>query len=112
MIEAVTYRYRGHFEGDHQPYREDSDIDEWRAERDPIETFKERLMERDELTESEFEEMQDEIADQIAEAIEFAQEADYPDPHLAYEDVYSEQVPEIDHFADRLRTDGEGGDRQ
>jgi pyruvate dehydrogenase E1 component alpha subunit len=112
MIEAVTYRYRGHFEGDHQPYREDSDIEEWREERDPIQTFKERLMDRDELTEAEFEEMESEIADQIAEAIEFAKDADYPDPHLAYEDMYAETVPEIDHFADRLRADGEGGDRR
>jgi pyruvate dehydrogenase E1 component alpha subunit len=107
MIEAVTYRYRGHFEGDHQPYRDESDIDEWREERDPIDTFKQRLMDRDELTEEEFEAMQSEIVAQIDEAIEFAKEADYPDPHLAYEDM-----PEIDHFADRLRADGEGGDRQ
>jgi len=114
LIEAETYRYRGHFEGDPQPYRDESDIDEWREENDPIDAFRKRLMDRDELTEDEFAEMRSEIEAEIEEAVAFAQEADYPDPHLAYEDMYADPVPEIDYFADRLRADGEGngGDRQ
>ncbi|MFW5918981.1 MAG: thiamine pyrophosphate-dependent dehydrogenase E1 component subunit alpha [Halanaeroarchaeum sp.] len=112
LIEAETYRYRGHFEGDPQPYRTDEDVEEWREERDPIDTFKQRLIDRDELTEDEFEDLKSELGAEIDEAVEFAQDADYPGTHMAYEDMYVEQVPEIDHFADRLRADGEGGDQQ
>ncbi|MFT4891001.1 MAG: pyruvate dehydrogenase E1 component alpha subunit [Halobacteriales archaeon] len=112
IIEAETYRYRGHFEGDHQPYRTEEDIDEWREENDPIDNLKQRLMDRDELTEEEFAEMQAEIEAEIDEAVEFGKEADDPDVAMAYEDMYADQVPEIDYFADRLRTDGEGGARQ
>lgn len=112
IIEAETYRYRGHFEGDHQPYRDESEIDEWREKNDPIDNFKQRLMDRDELTEEEFVELESEIEAKITDAVEFAQEADYPDKRLAYEDMYADQVPEIDHFADRFRADGTGGDRR
>lgn len=112
LIEAETYRYRGHFEGDQQPYRTEEDIDEWREGEDPIDTFKQRLMDRDELTEDEFADLKAEIEAEIDEAVEFAQDAEYPAVGTAYEDMYVEAVPEIDHFADRLRADGTGGDRQ
>lgn len=112
LIEANTYRYRGHFEGDQQPYRTEADIDEWRENRDPIKTFTQRLLDRDELTESEFEALEAEVEAEIDEAVAFAQEAEYPDPSTAYDDLYVDPVPEVAHFADRLRTDGRGGDRQ
>ncbi|EMA54842.1 thiamine pyrophosphate-dependent dehydrogenase E1 component subunit alpha, partial [Halococcus salifodinae] len=35
LIEAKTYRYRGHFEGDQQPYRTSEEIAEWQEHRDP-----------------------------------------------------------------------------
>ena len=50
LIEAKTYRYQGHFEGDEQVYREDEEVEEWK-ERDPITSFKDRLVEQGTLTE-------------------------------------------------------------
>ena len=41
LIEAVTYRWRGHFEGDPQPYRTQDEVTEWKA-RDPV-TLAERV---------------------------------------------------------------------
>ncbi len=35
IVEAATYRWHGHYEGDPQRYREDSELQEWKA-RDPI----------------------------------------------------------------------------
>jgi pyruvate dehydrogenase E1 component alpha subunit len=105
LIEAETYRYRGHYEGDEQNYRTDEELQKWK-DQDAIETFKTRLMDRDELTEAEFEEMKSEVEETIADAIEFAQDADLPHPQEAYDDMFGESVPEIEKFADRARTDG------
>ncbi|WP_323173458.1 thiamine pyrophosphate-dependent dehydrogenase E1 component subunit alpha [Natrialba sp. PRR66] len=111
MIEAETYRYNGHYEGDEQNYRDEEEVAQWK-ERDAIESFKERLIDRGELTEAEFEELQAEVEDEIADAVEYAQNSDLPEPEEAYEDMFSEPVPEVEQFASRLRTDGgsSGGD--
>ncbi|MFH5801213.1 thiamine pyrophosphate-dependent dehydrogenase E1 component subunit alpha [Haladaptatus sp. CMAA 1911] len=109
FIEADTYRYRGHFEGDQQPYRTDEDIAIWK-ENDAIEQFRERLIDAGTITESEFEEMESEISEQVEEAAEKAKEADYPEPSEAYDDMFNANVPEINDFARQMRTDG-GEDR-
>ena len=42
LVEAVTYRYRGHSMADPEEYRTKEEVEEWR-ERDPIKAFAERL---------------------------------------------------------------------
>jgi TPP-dependent pyruvate/acetoin dehydrogenase alpha subunit len=105
FIEADTYRYEGHFEGDHQPYRSKEDIELWK-DRDAIETFKDRLVDAGTITQEEFEEIRDEIAADIEDAAATAKEADYPDPGEAYEDMFGATVPEINDFAAQMRADG------
>lgn len=105
FIEANTYRYHGHFEGDPEPYRTQEDIEHWQ-ERDAIESFQERLLERGDLTEDELEEMKEEVSDEIEAAVEYAHDADLPDPSEAYEDMFAEPTPEIERYAARLQTDG------
>ncbi|SDQ74900.1 pyruvate dehydrogenase E1 component alpha subunit [Halopelagius longus] len=106
FIEADTYRFRGHFEGDHQPYRDEEDIGEWREGRDPIQNFKNRLLEAGTIDQDEFESMREEARERIDEAVEAAQAADDPAPHEAYEDMFSMHVPDIDRFARSAATDG------
>jgi pyruvate dehydrogenase E1 component alpha subunit len=105
FVEAETYRYRGHYEGDEQPYRDEEEIRRWQ-ERDAIESFKQRLIERGELTEEEFEEMQADIEETISDAVAYAKDADPPAPEEAYDDMFGERVPEIEQFASRPRADG------
>ncbi len=109
FIEANTYRYRGHFEGDQQPYRTDDDIDHWK-ENDAIESFRERLIDAGTITEAEFDEMESDINERIEAAATAAKEAEYPDPTEAYDDMFNTTVPEIESFAKQMRTDG-GEDR-
>ncbi|MFB6132520.1 MAG: thiamine pyrophosphate-dependent dehydrogenase E1 component subunit alpha [Halanaeroarchaeum sp.] len=111
LIEAETYRYRGHFEGDPQPYRTEEDVEEWREEHDPIVTFKNRLIERGEMTEDDVEALRAEVEAEIEEAVEYARDAEQPDPSDAYESMYVDPVPEIERFTTRFRADGSGGDR-
>jgi pyruvate dehydrogenase E1 component alpha subunit len=42
FVEALTYRLRGHYEGDQAKYRELSELDEWKA-KDPIARFTDQL---------------------------------------------------------------------
>ncbi|MFD1513407.1 thiamine pyrophosphate-dependent dehydrogenase E1 component subunit alpha [Halomarina rubra] len=109
FIEADTYRYKGHFEGDHEPYRTKDDIDDAR-ERDAIDRFKTRLVDAGVITDAEFDDLEAEVEAEIDEATERAQDAEYPDPSEAYEDMFGAHVPEIEEFAARVRTDG--GERQ
>jgi pyruvate dehydrogenase E1 component alpha subunit len=109
FIEAETYRYKGHFEGDHEPYRTNEDIAAWR-ERDPIEAFGGRLVDAGVVTDEEVEELREETEREVAEAVDRAKAADYPDPSEAYEDMFNATVPEIARFAERTRADG--GERQ
>ena len=115
FIEAETYRFHGHFEGDEELYRDEAEVEQWR-ERDPIDAFAERLMDRGELSEDEFEELKGEVDSLIEEAVRYAQNADEPDPEEAYDDMFGEDVPEITTFARQLRADGgsafdSGGER-
>src|SRR3954465_2664024 len=43
LIEAFTYRFRGHSAADPEVYREKEEVEEWRA-KDPIETFAKRCL--------------------------------------------------------------------
>lgn len=102
IVEAKTYRYRGHFEGDQQPYRSDEEVEEWRSEHDPIDTFRDRLFEADELTEEEYEQLESEVEGVMHEALEFARESEEAYPGAAYEDVFVESVPEVEAHRERL----------
>ncbi|MFB6108074.1 MAG: thiamine pyrophosphate-dependent dehydrogenase E1 component subunit alpha [Haloplanus sp.] len=110
LVEAKTYRYRGHFEGDEEVYRDDEEVERWR-DRDAIQSFKERLVDREELTDEEFNEMRDEVEDEIEAAVEFALDAPEPDPAEAYDDMFAESVPEIEQFAQQARGRTDGGER-
>src|SRR5688572_25626606 len=46
LIEAFTYRFRGHSAADPEVYREKEEVEEWRA-KDPIITFQDRLIAED-----------------------------------------------------------------
>jgi pyruvate dehydrogenase E1 component alpha subunit len=108
FIEADTYRYRGHYEGDEQVYRDQEEVERMR-ERDPIDSFRNRLIDRGELTEEEFETIQTEVEEEIADAVAYAQKADAPAPEEAYEDMFAETPPEIQQFATQAMPDGGHG---
>jgi acetoin:2,6-dichlorophenolindophenol oxidoreductase subunit alpha len=43
LIEAMTCRFRGHYEGDPQSYRDRADLERLRIERDPLELMAQRI---------------------------------------------------------------------
>lgn len=109
LIEAETYRYRGHFEGDDQPYRTEEEIEDWRENRDPIDIFRRSLEERGELTAEQFDALVSEAESTIDDAIERARADPTPDPEAAYDAVFDEPAPEIDLFRRETRQWGANG---
>jgi TPP-dependent pyruvate/acetoin dehydrogenase alpha subunit len=89
LIEAETYRWHGHYEGDAQPYKPEDEATAWR-ERDPLEVSAARLRERGEADEEELARIRDEAAARIESAIERARELPPPETEEAYADVFGE----------------------
>ena len=88
LIECKTYRHRGHFEGDPGVYRNEDEVDEWKA-KDPIPRFEKKLVEINALTQENIAEIKNTIEKQLDEAVGFAEESPFPDPSELTEDVYT-----------------------
>jgi acetoin:2,6-dichlorophenolindophenol oxidoreductase subunit alpha len=93
LLECVTYRWRGHFEGDPQPYRDDEEVAAWK-ERDPLLRAKTALLESGAIDEEVVAEIREEVRARIAAAVEFAEAAPTPAPAEALTDVYTDAVAE------------------
>jgi len=87
LIEAKTYRMRGHQEADLQRYRTKEEVEKWK-ERDPLKTFTEKCLERKVIDEQEIEKLRVGMIKEIEEALEFAKKAPYPGPEELLTDVY------------------------
>ncbi|MEA2495463.1 MAG: 2-oxoisovalerate dehydrogenase component [Thermoleophilaceae bacterium] len=89
LIEAVTSRWAGHYEGDPRAFGLKESLPAERL-RDPLETQYERLSSLDPDAASIREEIIAEARQLVAQAEERARAADYPDPSEAFTDVYAD----------------------
>jgi pyruvate dehydrogenase E1 component alpha subunit len=87
LVEAITYRFRGHSMADPEEYRTKEQVEEWR-ERDPVTTFGRRLVEEEVLTEDDLEELDQAAIDTIDEAVQFADDSPHPEPESLYDNIY------------------------
>ncbi len=90
LIECMTYRWRGHFEGEPEVvnYRSPEEIEEWKG-KCPISNYREELITQGDITEEEIEEIEQRIDEQIEEALRFAKESKTPALETALEDIYA-----------------------
>ncbi|MCL4299926.1 MAG: thiamine pyrophosphate-dependent dehydrogenase E1 component subunit alpha [Anaerolineae bacterium] len=88
LIEAICYRYRGHFEGDAEGYLQQGEKASWK-EKDPINILGAQLKAQGWLGEAEAQAIQDEMTAQVAEAEAFARESPYPAPEEALQHVFA-----------------------
>jgi pyruvate dehydrogenase E1 component alpha subunit len=84
LVEAVTYRFRGHSMADPEEYRTKEQVEDWRR-KDPIPNYAQRL----ELSEDEVETLDEAAIERIDEAVTFAEESDFPPPESIYDHVYA-----------------------
>src|SRR5215216_5216747 len=72
ILEMMTYRYRGHSMSDPAKYRSKDEVTTMRAERDPIEQVKARILEKRYGTEDSLKLVETEIRAIVTEAADFA----------------------------------------
>jgi pyruvate dehydrogenase E1 component alpha subunit len=87
LVEAVTYRFRGHSMADPEEYRSKEEVAHWR-ERDPIPAFGEQLELEGVLDGDARAEIDRDAVARVDEAVEFAEASPFPEPESLYEDVY------------------------
>ncbi len=87
MVEAFTYRFRGHSAADPEVYRSKEEVEEWRK-KDPIELFADRLESEGILGEGDRDELRERIDKRILEAVEFADASPEPPLDSLYDNLY------------------------
>jgi pyruvate dehydrogenase E1 component alpha subunit len=117
LVEAVTYRYRGHSMADPEEYRTKEEVQEWQ-QRDPIKAFSDRLIDEGVVTQEDVEKLDAQAIEIVDEATRFADESPFPELDSLYDDVYvfsddvpawwtvDERSPEV-HRGEREREAGE-----
>lgn len=84
LIEALTYRWRGHSKSDRQAYRTRAEVKEWQK-KDPIR----RLAEWAGVDEAELEALKKDAREKIEAAVAFAEASPEPDISAIMEGVYA-----------------------
>ncbi|KSU85471.1 pyruvate dehydrogenase E1 component alpha subunit [Fictibacillus enclensis] len=88
LIECVTYRNYGHFEGDAQKYKVEEDKQEHKETKDAIINFRKYLLEKEMFAENELVEIENAVDLAIEEAVKFSEDSEYPEPSDLLNDVY------------------------
>jgi pyruvate dehydrogenase E1 component alpha subunit len=90
LIEAVTYRYKGHSKSDRNRYRSQEEIDTWRQHHDPIDRFERELSDLGIVDQGEITAMREAAEAEIQAAIEFAKDSPEPSVESLLDYVYAQ----------------------
>ena len=87
LVEASTYRYRGHSAADPEIYRDKSEVKEW-EQKDPIEAFIKVCLDDGRLKDADVKSIRDEAEKTVLEAVEFADNSPEPSLESLYDGLY------------------------
>jgi pyruvate dehydrogenase E1 component alpha subunit len=90
VLEMKTYRYRGHSMSDPGKYRTKEEVDRMRAQHDPIDHLRQRMLAEDAIDEEGLKKIDREVKDIVTDAADFAQTSPEPDPAELWTDVLVE----------------------
>lgn len=88
IIEAKTYRWKGHSKSDAKKYRTREEEKEWKA-KDPIQRLRSRLIEEKVFTEEDADRIKKEAKNEVEDSIDFAKNSPEPTLESLLEDVYA-----------------------
>ncbi|HZU12389.1 MAG TPA: pyruvate dehydrogenase (acetyl-transferring) E1 component subunit alpha [Chloroflexota bacterium] len=94
LIEAITYRYRGHSVADAARYRTPEEVQAWRGA-DPIERFYRQLLEAEVVTEQDRQEIERQVDATVQQAVDFADASPQPDPSGLFDYLYVNPPPTL-----------------
>ena len=90
VLEAMTYRFRGHSVADAGwSYRSKEEVEEHEHD-DPIDRAADRLVDLGVIDRSEFDDLRERADERVQEAVEFADNSDFPDEGSLGEHVYGD----------------------
>lgn len=89
LVEVRTYRYRGHSMSDPQKYRTKEEL-ESKKDADPILRVKKYLLDGGLAPLEKLDALDEEVKDEVARAVAFAEQSDFPAVETMYEDVYAQ----------------------
>jgi len=92
FIVADTYRFRGHSMSDAMKYRTKEEMEKAK-QRDPISLYEVRLREKGLITDDQIEQLQDEVAEEVAEAVKQADADPHPPLEDRFDDILAESYP-------------------
>lgn len=87
LIDAKTYRYKGHSMSDPAKYRSRDELEAYQ-EQDPILILKAVMSDAGMIDDEEYKQLDDEIKMIVQEAVDFAESSDEPELATMYEDIY------------------------
>ncbi len=94
LLECLTHRLRGHYEGDPAKYREAIAQDEWQRV-DPVLRLGRHAVAEGWLGEDDVAAIEAGAVSEVEAAVEFARESPFPDEALIEELVYAEGEPTV-----------------
>ncbi len=89
-LDIKTYRYRGHSVSDPAKYRTKEELESYK-ERDPIVITEDKILSNKIATKEEIEKIQNAIMEEIDDALDFAENSDWPLPSDLYDDNYTQK---------------------
>lgn len=89
LIEAKTYRWKGHSRSDARKYRTREEELEWRTNRDPIALYRSRLLGDNVLTEEEASQIELMVKKEVDDSVIFAKSSPMPSEETLEDDVYA-----------------------
>jgi TPP-dependent pyruvate/acetoin dehydrogenase alpha subunit len=88
LLECLTHRRRGHYEGDQQRYRDPAGKEQWQ-QRDPLARLRSEAIAQGWLDEPALDELEREAQADVDRAVEAARASPFPDPALSAQLVYA-----------------------
>jgi pyruvate dehydrogenase E1 component alpha subunit len=89
LLEAVTYRYRGHSMGDPERYRPQEEVKKWQ-ENDPIGIFRAYLNKKKVATATDLDGIDAQAEGEVNKAVEFAEASPEPGLEELFADIYAD----------------------
>jgi acetoin:2,6-dichlorophenolindophenol oxidoreductase subunit alpha len=88
LLECLTHRRRGHYEGDAEEYRDPVEEEEWRRH-DPLSHLQARAAAEGWIDAAQASSIEDEARDAVEQAVQFARASPFPPSELTAELVYA-----------------------
>ncbi|MDQ6976437.1 MAG: pyruvate dehydrogenase (acetyl-transferring) E1 component subunit alpha [Mariprofundaceae bacterium] len=102
IIEAITYRYRGHSMSDPATYRTRNEVEEWRKGRDPIAQLQHLMTEAGLSDEDAFKEKDRAIKKAIVAVVKEAEQQPEPDASELWTDIINDPIEDAYPYPGRV----------